>query len=230
MNAGPSNQRGSRPADGQRDWPDEVILPRLLDELEALTGPADAPPSTDGWRLVLAENVGYLVDDDLRWRAVAELERVVGLEPSQILAAPDAVLRSVVVGARPIERVSRLRRCAELAIAAAPWTSFPGIGRPGAERIELFTGTRAVLALDANGLRVLTRLGYATPSRSYDRGYRQAQAAAAAELPATVAALLRAHLILRRHGRQICRRKEPACGSCPIASDCPSAGQPPPLY
>jgi hypothetical protein len=230
MNARPRDQRGSRPADSPRPRPDAVVLPRLLDELEAFAGPADPPPATDGWRLVLAENVGYLVDDDRRWRAVAELERDVSLEPSRILAAPDAVLRAVVVGARPLERVTRLRRCAELAIAAAPWTSFPGIGRPGAERIELFTGTRAVLALDANGLRVLTRLGYATPSTSYDRSYRQAQAAAGAELPAEVPALLRAHLILRRHGRQVCRRKDPACGSCPLAADCPSAGQPPPLF
>jgi hypothetical protein len=205
-------------------------LPSLLDRLEKDAGPADPPPFTDGWKLVLAENIGYLVGDDRRVRAIGELERVVGLDPIQLLAAPDAVLRTVVVGARPDERVQRLRRCAELAIAGAPWTAFPGFGRPGAERIELFTGTRPVLALDANGLRVLTRLGYAAPARSYDAGYRQAQAAAGTELPATQSAVLRAHLLLRRHGQQTCRRKDPACGSCPISSECPSAGHPPPLY
>jgi hypothetical protein len=205
-------------------------LPRLLDRIEATSGPTDPPRATDGWRLVLAENVGYLVDEETRWHALGELERVVGLQPDRILAASEAVLRAIVVGAQPLERVRRLRRCAELAIAAAPWRAFPGIGRPGAEGIELFAGTRAVLALDANGLRVLTRLGYAAPSRSYDAGYREAQSAAGAELPATVRALTRAHLILRRHGQQICRRKEPACGSCPVVGDCPSAGRPPPLY
>jgi endonuclease III len=205
-------------------------LPCLLDRLEADSGPADPPPSTDGWHLVLAESIGYLVSDDRRWQAVAKLERVVGLDPGQILAAPDEVLRTVVIGARPDERVMRIRRCAELMIGEAPWTAFPGIGRPGAERIDLFTGARPVLALDANGLRVLTRLGYAVPGRSYDVCYRQAQTAAAAELAATQSTVLRAHLLLRRHGQSTCRRKDPACSSCPIASACPSAGHPPALY
>lgn len=128
------------------------------------------------------------------------------------------------------QRVRRLRRCAELAIAGAPWTAYPGIGGPGAERIELFTGARAVLALDANGLRVLTRLGYGSPGRSYTASYRQAQAAACAELPATTPTLVRAHQLLRRHGREVCTRKDPACRGCPLAASCPSAGQPPPLY
>jgi hypothetical protein len=209
---------------------EERWLPGALSQLEADSGPADAPPCTDGWHLVLAENIGYLVDEDRRWQAVAQLERVVGLEPDHILAASAEVLRTVVVGARPDERVLRLRRCAELAIAGAPWSAFPGIGRPGAERIELFAGVRPVLALDANGLRVLTRLGYAVPGRAYAATYRQAQAAAAAELPATRSAVLRAHLLLRRHGRNTCRRKDPACHSCPLASACPSAGHAPPLY
>ena len=133
-------------------------------------------------------------------------------------------------GARPAERVDRLRRCAELAIAGAPWKDYPGIGRPGLDRIDLFTGSRAVLALDANALRVLTRLGLGRPARSYSVSYRHAQATASARLPATVPALQRAAQLLRRHGQDVCRRREPACHDCAIAADCPSAGHPPPLY
>ena len=205
-------------------------LPTLLDQLEEAGGPADPVPSADGWELVLAESVAYLVDDRRRWQALADLRRVVGLDPEQILAAPSAVLLRVVAGARPAERVERLRRCAELAITGAPWRAYPGIGQPGQDRIDLFTGSRAVLALDANGLRVLTRLGYADPARSYAAGYRQAQAAASARLPAEVPEQQRAYQLLRRHGQTVCRRKEPACASCAIAHDCPSAGHPPPLY
>ena len=202
----------------------------LLDRLEEADGAAEPVPSADGWELALAENVAYLVDDERRWRALGDLRRTVGLAPEQILAAPDAVLREVAAGARPAERAERLRRCAELAIAGAPWLAYPGIGQPGADRIELFTGARAVLALDANGLRVLTRLGFGSPARSYSVGYRQAQAAAGAQLPAEVPALQRAYQLLRRHGQVICRRKDPACSGCAIAADCPSAGHPPPLY
>src|SRR5215831_2041500 len=205
-------------------------LPALLDLLEQAGGPPDPVPSADGWELVLAENVAYLVDDQRRWQALANLRRLTGLVPEQILSAPETLLRTVVAGPRPEQRVQRLRRCAELAIAAAPWRAYPGIGQPGADRIDLFTGARAVLALDANALRVLARLGYAAPARSYPVSYRHAQAAATARLSATVPALQRASLLLRRHGQLTCHRKDPACPGCPLAGDCPSAGHPAPLY
>jgi len=205
-------------------------LPVLLDRLEAAGGPAEPVPSTDGWELVLAENIAYLTDDHTRWQALGQLKETVGLDPEQILAAPTIVLSAIVAGIRPVERVERLRACAELAIAGAPWRAFPGVGAPGVDRIDLFTGARAVLALDANALRVLCRLGYGAPERSYSISYRTAKESASAELPATIAALQRVHQLLRRHGQTVCRRKDPVCISCPIAADCPSAGHPPPLY
>lgn len=203
-------------------------LPALLDQLEQADGPPDPVPSVDGWELVLAENVAYLVGDQRRWQALAELRTTVGLAPDQILAAPESVLRAIAIG--PGDRVQRLRRCAELAIARAPWRAYPGIGQPGQDRIDLFTGSRPVLALDANALRVLTRLGHGTPAASYAASYRQAQAAASAQLPATVPALQRAHQLLRRHGQLTCRRKDPGCPTCALAASCPSAGHPPPLF
>lgn len=205
-------------------------LAALLDVLEEAGGPAGPVPSADGWELVLAENIAYLVDDRRRWQALRDLERLTGLVPERILAAPEAALRAVAAGPRPEQRAQRLRRCAELAIAGAPWRAYPGIGQPGADRIDLFTGARAVLALDANAMRVLARLGYAAPERSYSASYRHAQSAAAARLLATVPAMQRASLLLRRHGQLTCHRKDPGCPSCPIAGDCPSAGHPPPLY
>jgi endonuclease-3 len=205
-------------------------LSALLDRLEQAGGSAGEVPSTSGWDLVLAENIGYLVDDNTRWQAFATLKRTVGTEPERILEAPDHVLLNVVVGIRPAERVARLRRCAELALADASWSAYPGIGKPGVQRIDLFTGVRPVLALDANALRVLIRLGYGDSTRAYAAAYRQAQTQASLEVPETVAARQRAHLLFRRHGQTICRRSRPACPVCPIAATCPSAGTPPPLY
>jgi endonuclease III len=202
----------------------------MLDVLEKAVGPPGPVPSADGWELVLAGNIGYLVDDQACWRALAQLRDTVGLAPEQILAAPEAVLRAIVVGVRPAERVARLRQCAELAIANAPWRAFPGIGAPGVDRIELFTGTRAVLALDANAMRVLTRLGYSDARRSYSASYRHAQAVASTSLPATVPAMQRASQLLRRHGQTVCRRSNPACATCPLSAHCPSAGRATTLY
>jgi hypothetical protein len=79
-------------------------LPGLLDQLEQIGGPADPVPSTDGWELVLAENVAYLVDDPRRWQALARLRDTVGLAPERILAAPEAALLAVVAGASPAQR------------------------------------------------------------------------------------------------------------------------------
>jgi endonuclease III len=98
------------------------------------------------------------------------------------------------------------------------------------ERIDLYTGARPVLALDANALRVLVRLGYGDPTRGYAPAYRQAQTAASLELPETVTARQRAHQLLRRHGQTICRRSRPPCPACPLAASCPAAGTPLPLY
>lgn len=197
-----------------------AVLPDLLDRLATVGGPPGPIPAEDGWELVLRENVAYLADDATRDRCMAALRNSVGLEPAAILAASDQQLGAVVAGPRPADRIERLRRCAELQVVGAPWHAYPGIGRPGVERIELFTGARAVLALDSNGLRVLYRLGYGELSRTYDSAYRSAQRAAAAELPADVAVLRRAHQLLRRHGQTICTRTAPGCPGCPLHDQC----------
>jgi adenine-specific DNA glycosylase len=198
-------------------------LSDLLDRLEADGGPPDPLPATDGWELVLRENVAYLVDEATRDRCMAELRDTIGLEPAAVLGATNEELGMAVAGMRPADRVQRLRRCAELRLAGAPWRAYPGIGRPGAERIELFAGRQAVLALDSNAVRVLFRLGYGEPGRSYDTTYRGAQRAAAAELPAEVSTLQRAHQLLRRHGQTVCTRTKPACPECPLSNRCAAA-------
>ena len=195
-------------------------LERLLLLLELDSGPPEPLPAIDGWELVLAENVAYLVDDDTRAQCMLALRREVGLDPEAILSAHPEQLLTVVAGMHPLDRVERLRRCAELRLAGAPWTSYPGIGRPGAERIELFSGERAVLALDSNAARVLFRLGYGERRSSYSTMHREIQAAAQCELPSEVAVLQRAHQLLRRHGKQICTRNQPACAVCPVRKRC----------
>ena len=49
---------------------------------------------------------------------------------------------------------------------------FPMIGEPGAEKILLFCGLLNVLALESNGLRVLTRLGCGEERKELCRGYK----------------------------------------------------------
>jgi hypothetical protein len=101
-------------------------LAARLDQLATAAGPADPVPSADGWELVLAQNIAYLVDDQRRWQALAELRRQVGLAPEQILAAPEPVLAGIVAGARPAERVQRQSLPQRRSPAAAVLTRPPG--------------------------------------------------------------------------------------------------------
>ena len=212
-------------------------LARALDSLERAFGPPPPPPARDAFALVLWENVAYLVDDAERAGAFAALEREIGLTPAAVATAPGSRLRRIVRGMRPEERVARIQAAARLAqerfggeldsVLHRPFAearrslrAFPAIGEPGSEKILLFTGAHAVLALDSNALRVLLRLGYGREAKSYAASYRSAQEAASRELPRRAPALLRAHQILRRHGQQVCRRTAPHCGECPLTRTC----------
>jgi len=214
-------------------------LGRFLDRLEAFHGPpADVAPR-DPFGMVLWENVAYLVPDERRREAFAELAKRVGTTPEKIRRARPEVLLSIARkgGMHPEQRVERLARCAEIALsrfggdlrcalalppreARRALRLFPGIGEPGAEKILLFTGTEPVLALESNGLRVLLRLGYGEQQKSYAASYRSVQAAVDRELVRDCAWLQRAHLMLRAHGQRLCKSSRPDCDACPLEPDC----------
>jgi endonuclease-3 len=76
------------------------------------------------------------------------------------------------------------------------------------------------LPLESNGLRVLTRVGYGRVQKSYGAMYRSVEEAIRNELPSDPAALARAHLLLRQHGKTLCRTNGPECGACPLVHMC----------
>ena len=97
---------------------------------------------------------------------------------------------------------------------------FPMIGEPGAEKILLFSGVLAVLALDSNGVRVLVRLGVGEERKSYAATYKSVREITKEQPPEDCKLLTRAHLLLRRHGLELCLRNGPACHACPVNSEC----------
>jgi endonuclease III len=197
------------------------------------------PPLADPWLLVLWENVAYLVDDERREQAFRMLKQEVGTEPDEILAASDDTLRRIGKhGIVPKQSMEKLRRCAQIARdefdgdlqpvlkmplrdAKKALMKFPGIGEPGAEKILLFCGSHTLFGLESNALRVLLRLGYGQDHRNYATMYRSVQAAVAPELKSVSGWRIRAHLLLRQHGQEVCRRTQPLCPDCPLAPDCP---------
>lgn len=212
----------------------------ILDELEKSYGRQRPPKLSSPFEMVLWENVAYLVDDERREKAFRDLRERVGTDPESILSAPRNLLLEIagMGGMLASHRVEKLLQAAEIALRdfrgnlrsclALPLTQakkalgkFPSIGDPGAEKILLFCKSRPVLALESNGLRVLLlRLGFGEEKKSYSATYRSIQESAGKECQKDCRWLIRAHLLLRRHGQELCRRSRPLCEACPLAREC----------
>jgi endonuclease III len=215
-----------------------IALSQVVERLQTHFG-ALKPPKLDGpWEMILWENVAYLVDDERRQKAFHTLQKRVGTGPAQILSASDDALLEVTRhGILAEQFIEKLRKCARIVLEAfdgdarsilkwpferarKAFQKFPGIGEPGAEKILLFTRTYPVLALESNGLRVLLRLGFGEEKKSYSTTYRLVQKGVEDQLHEDYARLIQTHLLLRRHGQELCKRSKPKCSKCPLGEDC----------
>jgi len=220
-------------------------LRRIIDALKRHYGQPELPPAKGPFELVLWENACYLLPDSRRAEVFEGLRREVGLTAEAIWKADQAVLLPLAKmgGMRPETRVFRWREIARITlqqfggnldgILERPYAEaqkalhqFPNVGVPGAEKILMFCGMASGLPLESNGLRVLTRLGYGRVQKSYGAMYQSVQVDIAAEVPRTPAALSRAHLLLREHGKTLCKTNGPMCHQCPLDNQCPHASRP----
>jgi endonuclease-3 len=193
--------------------PAEALIADLA-ALKRTTTPAPIP--TEPFQMILWENIGYLVDDERRRRLFDAFADEIGLSPGAIEAASDAALlaRAKLGGMRPETRVQRWREIARLIRERAG-------GDPGADKVLLFSGVAPRPALESNGLRVLIRLGYCAEQKSYDATYKAGIAVLAAAGLSDRAGLMDAYLLLREHGRTLCRRGQPLCTACLLSETCP---------
>ncbi len=217
-------------------------LQKLIVGLKQHYGEPKLPPAKGPFELVLWENACYLLSDDRRAAVFEGLRQQVGLNAAAIWNADKSVLLPLAKmgGMRPETRVFRWREIARItldqfsgnlddilkgpyAVAKKALQQFPTIGTPGAEKILMFCGMATALPLESNGLRVLTRVGYGRSGKNYGAMYKSVQEAIAPELPHGAALISRAHLLLREHGKTICKNNGPLCGECPVEGLCPSA-------
>jgi endonuclease-3 len=166
------------------------------------------------------------------------------MNPKAVHNTPDAVLLPLAErgGMRPETRVFRWREIARItleqfggnldSVLTLPYAEarralklFPNIGEPGAEKILLLCGVASGLPLESNGLRVLIRIGYGRQQKDYGRTYRSVQDDLAPDFPTAAAPLTDAFLLLRTHGKSLCKDKEPLCSKCPVATGCDHAAQ-----
>jgi endonuclease-3 len=214
-------------------------LKKLIARLRRHYGEPNVPPARGPFELVMWENACYLLPDDRRAAVFEGLRTQVGVNAGAILKADKAVLLALAKmgGMRPETRVFRWLEIARItmtqfngdldSILKEPYDKakkalkqFPSIGDPGAEKILLFCGSSPGLPLESNGLRVLTRVGYGRSQKNYGATYRSVQEGVRDELPRGAAALARTHLLLREHGKKICRNNSPLCSECPIEDLC----------
>lgn len=212
---------------------------KTMVRLKKLHGELLPPPAKGPFEHVMWENACYLLTDERRQEVFEALRRQVGLEASKIDAAADSVLLPIATrgGMRPETRVFRWREIARIALsqfdgnldailerpyaeAKRALKQFPAIGDPGAEKILLFCGMASGLPLESNGLRVLTRMGWGRAQKDYGRMYRSVMDDLEPGLPRKAEQLAEAHLLLREHGKTLCKDKSPACSECPLANAC----------
>jgi endonuclease-3 len=197
-------------------------------------------PLSDPLSILVWENVGYLIDDAKRDALFAEFKARIGLKAQAIANAPMAVLTDIARrgGMAPQKRAERLKEIGALAIrecngdlfgalkslplakARSLLKRFPSVGDPGADRILLFAGIAPVPAVDSNGLRALVRLGLVMEAKSYAQTYKSAVTILAKDGQAGFNWLKRAYIVLREHGKALCKRSAPICEPCPLDRVC----------
>jgi endonuclease III len=212
------------------------VVARLLEQ----HGRQAPPPADTAFALVLWEKVAYLAPDARRAEAFEMLRQRVGLTPQAILAAKLSVLREIAAVGGKVEinkRAENMQVAAAVVVdefggsldnvlrlplrdAMRALQRIYGIGEPGAERILLLMRAQRVLPLDSNGARTMVRLGYGADHKNYSTMYRSVRDAAAKELRDDFEWLIDAHLVLRRHGQDVCKASVPRCEMCSVRAEC----------
>ena len=212
---------------------------KIVAKLKKHYGEPALPPAQGPFELVMWENACYLLSDERRAAVFQGLRDQVGMDPASIWKADGEVLLLLarMGGMRPETRVFRWREIARIvnsqfdgnlnSILQLPYAKakralqqFPNIGQPGAEKILMLCGMNTGLPLEWNGSRVLERVGYGRLQKNYGATYRSIQEALVGQLPEDAPALARAHLLLRQHGKTLCRNNKPLCDECPLAPEC----------
>jgi endonuclease III len=216
-----------------------LTLPQLLESLEEFYGRQEPCWPTDPYLFLVWWYSGYPASDALCSRGWESLEREIGTQAREILAAsPTALAKALKPGGMvPELRALRLKELAarvkdqfgddlrgalagSIAQARKILKTFPSIAGPGADRILLFAGLAPLPAVPSNCPYVLVRIRRGRERENYGATYKEAQQAIAEEVPEKLDARIRAYLLLKRHGQELCKSRNPKCEQCPIRSSC----------
>jgi len=215
-----------------------TAITELLDRLEKEYGKQEAGWPTDPYLFLVWWHCGYPASDRACGKGWDSLRTNVGVEAEQILHAPANKLADALRpgGMVPELRAMRLKQIAArikdefggdlraalvgpIAKVRGMLKKFPNIADPGADRILLFAGIAPVAAIPSNCPHVLVRLLHGQERENYGVTYREAQQSVETEIPPHLDARMRAYLLLKRHGQEICKAK-PKCEHCIVRDAC----------
>jgi len=216
-----------------------LTVREILNQLETLYGRQEPCWPSDPYLFLLWWYCGYPASDASCTKGWKELTGKIGTDPDAILAARPATLAAALKsgGMLPELRAERMKEVAARikdefdgdlrAALIGPITkvrkilkSFPSIADPGADRILLFAGIQPVAAVPSNCPSVLARVRNGHEAKNYTTSYREAQHMIDSEIPATFDARIRAYLLLKLHGQELCKRTNPKCDQCPLRAAC----------
>jgi endonuclease III len=215
-----------------------IPIPALLDRLQKVYGPQEPRFPTDPYEFLLWWHCGYPASDAACAKGWEKLTQEVGIEPGKLLSAPPTKLASALKpgGMFPELRAEILKEIAlcvqnrfegdlraaltgPIAKARHTLKQFHGIADPGADRILLFARIAPIAAVPSNCVHVLVRIRQGDEGENYSAAYREAQRTIAQEVPEKFDARMRAYLLLKHHGQEICKRN-PKCERCPVSANC----------
>ncbi len=211
----------------------------MLDTLEAHYGPQSPKWPTDPFLFLVWWHCGYPQSETACTKGWESLSKEIAISPGQLLTASSAQLTLALKagGMVPELRAMRLREIAErvekefggdllsglkqmpVAQARAALKKFPNIADAGADRILLFAGISPIAAVPSNCPHVLVRIQRGPESVNWGRTYSAAQEMIEAEVAPKLDARIRAYVLLKHHGQQVCKAK-PKCAVCLLASSC----------
>lgn len=183
-------------------------LKKILAALNKHYGKPALPQAKGPFELVLWENACYLLPDARRSAVFEGLRTQVGLTPEAIHNADRDVLLALAKqgGMRPETRVFRWREIARITLI-----QFGG---------SLDNLLHEPYGVSKKALKLFPSIGDPGAEKNYGTTYRSVQDAILPELPRGAQALTRAHLLLREHGKTICRNNRPLCKECPVERLC----------
>jgi len=216
-----------------------LTVREVLNRLETFYGKQEPCWPSDPYLFLLWWYCGYPASDASCAKGWKELRGKIGTDPDAILGARPAALAAALKpgGMFPELRGERMKEVTAriqdefdgdlradltglITKVRKILKSFPSIADPGADRILLFAGIQPVAAVPSNCTRVLARVQNGREEKNYNASYREAQRMIDSEIPPTFDARIRAYLLLKRHGQELCKRTKPKCDECPVRAVC----------